>query len=53
MWIAIGTAAGFVLGLVFHRYVLAEAQSVKKYVTDEFNKLRQDLGVAIGGAQKK
>jgi hypothetical protein len=48
-----GGIAGFVLGLVFHRYVLADVTAVKTHITNEFTKLRADLGLAVGNVAQK
>lgn len=53
MYIAIAAVVGFVLGLVLHRYVLSEANTVKTHITNEFNKLRQDVGLVIEGNGRK
>jgi hypothetical protein len=42
----------FALGLVFHRYVISEAQSVKAHITNEIELLRRDLGLAIAGGTR-
>jgi|GEM_PF-6206154 len=43
MSVAVGVVsavAGFVAGVVFHTAVVAEAQSVKRHISDEISKLR-------------
>lgn len=53
MWIGIAGVAGFVIGLVFHRYILSEAKTIENALLTEIHNLRADLGVAVGSVGKK
>lgn len=48
--IAIASLVFFVLGVLFHKYAVSEANSIKAHVTDELSALRADI---VGGAQKE
>jgi hypothetical protein len=44
---AIAIPAAFAAGVVFHKYVISEAEAVKKHVTDEIAKVRDELSNAL------
>ena len=41
--IAVTALVFFVLGVLFHRYVVSEANSIKTHTSNEFSALRADL----------
>jgi hypothetical protein len=44
-----GGLIGLGIGLVLHTYIVSRANSIKTHITNEFNKLRSELGVTIAG----
>lgn len=48
-----GLPAAFVAGVIFHKYVLSEAASIKAHVTSEVTALRADVGNALSAIAKK
>jgi hypothetical protein len=44
-----GGLVGLAIGLVLHTYIVSRANSIKTHITNEFNKLRSELGVTIAG----
>lgn len=51
--IGIGFPAAFVAGVVFSKYVLSEAASIKAHVTEEVSALRAEVAAALTGLAKK
>lgn len=41
--VAVAVPAAFALGVVFHKYVLSEAEMVKAHVTAEIDEVRADF----------
>ena len=41
--VAIAVPAAFALGVVFHKYVVSEAEKVKAHMTAEIQEVRADL----------
>ena len=50
---SIAVPAAFVAGVVFHKYVISEAQSIKAHVTAEVEKVRQDFSSLLSKAAAK
>lgn len=45
--------AAFGLGVVTHKYVVSEAQSVKAHITSEVGVLRSEISLALSAVAKK
>lgn len=48
-----GMPAAFFAGVVFHKYVISEAASIKAHVTEEVSALRAEVASALGKAAAK
>lgn len=44
---------GLVLGVLFHKYVISEAQGIKEHVSDEIAEVRADLAEGLKKAAEK
>jgi len=44
---AVGIPAAFAAGVVFHKYVISEAQAIKTHVSNEVSAARQDVASAL------
>ena len=51
--IAVLVPAAFAAGVIFHKYVISEATSIKQHVTDEVAEVRTDIASLLGEAAKK
>ena len=49
---AIAVPAAFVLGVLFHKYIVSESAAIKQHVTDEVAEIRADVA-ALGGKVSK
>jgi hypothetical protein len=49
---AIAVPSAFVLGVLFHKYIVSESAAIKQHVTDEIAEARADIG-ALGGKISK
>jgi hypothetical protein len=49
---AIAVPAAFVLGVLFHKYIVSESAAIKQHVTDEVAEVRADVA-ALGGKVSK
>lgn len=50
MWpisFALAVPAAFAAGVIYSRYVISEAQSIKAHVTDEISAVRSEIRVAM------
>lgn len=43
----VGIPAAFVAGVVFHKYVVSEAQALRSHVDAAENRIRSDIRVAL------
>ena len=55
MWptLAIGVPVAFAAGVVFHKYVISEAQAIKTHITAEVEKVRAEVAGALKTAAGK
>jgi len=51
--LAVLVPAAFAAGVVFHKYVISEAASIKEHVTAEVQEVRADIASALGTVAKK
>lgn len=49
----VASAVSFAAGVVFHKYVISEAQTIKQHVTEEVDALRAELSTGIANFAKK
>lgn len=45
--VSVALPAVFAAGVIFHKYVISEAQSIKQHVTQEVNELRAQISTGI------
>lgn len=48
-----GGSSLFIAGVLFHKYVISEAEALKKHVTDEIAEVRVDLAESLKKAAEK
>jgi hypothetical protein len=55
MWSALAICApvAFAAGVIFHKYVISEAQAIKTHITAEVEKVRRDVANALQAAATK
>lgn len=51
--LAIAVPAAFAAGVIFHKYVISEANSIKQHVTAEVAEVRADIASLLGKAATK
>ena len=51
--ITVSVVAGFAGGVVFHKYVISEAQAIKAHVTAEVEKVRAEIAGVLKTAASK
>jgi hypothetical protein len=47
---AVALPAAFAAGVVFHKYVISEAQAIKQHVTDAETRIRGDIASLLSKA---
>jgi hypothetical protein len=50
---ALAVPAAFVAGVIFHKYVISEAQAIKQHVTDAETRIRGDISSLLSKVAAK
>lgn len=45
--LAIGLPAAFAAGVIFHKYVISEANAIKAHVSNEINELKKAIAAHV------
>jgi hypothetical protein len=51
--LAIAVPAAFAAGVIFHKYVISEAEKIKQHVTAAESRIREDIASLLNKAASK